>query len=464
MKTKRMIHCGLVAALLALAALHGAACGADAGAEADETDGLGPDGPVNIKQHDYRTGLDQESDVKSDLAPDLPDIREPEEVVNGFNYPCQPMTVEACVTACGSAGKKKCLKEWGPCIPPAEFCGNCADDDCNGLINEGCPPNPECDEPVEPKCPVAIIAIAEGIEVWNTDNLHLSAAQSYSTQGAITKWLWSVEAPAGSAAQFKPSNAVEAPTFQLDVAGQYLFSLDVWDEKGNQSCVPAQVAVNVKTYPPVTPEVGCADGTREGFVDDKAYPHVAGCSGAWEIPGLTPDEVVQTCGGKGGNSGLKPEGEGCSAPDLCAAGWHVCKTYHELAEKSPTGCAEAVPPEAKPKSLFFALRQPSENGSVCGDWGDGFNDVFGCGNLGAGLGPDKKCGPLDRVLASTQPNTCGFNEAEPNLGPWQCLGGQDSHLNEGKLVTKKGCKGNSCQYDGYPVGSSDKGGVLCCRD
>jgi hypothetical protein len=31
-------------------------------------------------------------------------------------------------------------------------------------------------------------------------------------------------------------------------------------------------------------------------------------------------------------------------------------------------------------------------------------------------------------------------------------------------VTKKGCPNHSCSYDGAPVGSSDKGGVLCCRD
>jgi hypothetical protein len=68
------------------------------------------------------------------------------------------------------------------------------------------------------------------------------------------------------------------------------------------------------------------------------------------------------------------------------------------------------------------------------------------------------------VLASTQPQSCGFNEAEPNLGPWECLGGSDSHLNEGALVTKDACQGDSCSYDGDPIGASDKGGVLCCRD
>jgi len=55
----------------------------------------------------------------------------------GFNYECDPLTVEACVTACGSTGHRKCYKAWGPCIPPVESCGDCKDDNCDGLADEG---------------------------------------------------------------------------------------------------------------------------------------------------------------------------------------------------------------------------------------------------------------------------------------------------------------------------------------
>ena len=81
---------------------------------------------------------DNESDATSADAADAK---------GGFNYVCKPLTVQACVTACGSAGKRTCLKDWGPCVPPIEWCGNCADDDCNGLVNEGCPANPKCAPP-----------------------------------------------------------------------------------------------------------------------------------------------------------------------------------------------------------------------------------------------------------------------------------------------------------------------------
>ena len=384
-------------------------------------------------------------------------------VKKGFVYECTPLKVESCVTACGSAGHRKCLKQWGGCAPPPEFCGNCVDDDCDGLINEDCAPNPKC-SPTPTKCPVAIITIAEGKGAGTGTTLHLSASGSFASGSAkISKWAWSVQAPAGAAGTFTPSASVEAPKFLVDVAGAYLFQLRVWDDDGKESCVPAVTAVAVVPDPPVTPTVGCADGEREGFLDQKAYPQIAACAGAWDQPGITPDKVVPTCNRQGGDDGGKADGKGCASADLCASGWHVCKGWQEVAQKSPTGCADATPAGAKSKSLFFAIRQPSEDGSVCGAWGDGFNDVFGCGNLGTALPPEKKCGPLDRVLASTQPNSCGFNEAEPKHGPWECFGSGKSDLQEGSNVTKKACQGQSCQYDGALVGPSDKGGVVCCH-
>ncbi|MBI5609842.1 MAG: hypothetical protein HY902_13300 [Deltaproteobacteria bacterium] len=388
----------------------------------------------------------------------------PSDAKGGFNYECKPLTIESCVTACGSAGLRKCLKEWGPCFPPDEFCGNCVDDNCDGLVNEGCPPNPAC-APTSQPCPVAKIQVAEGGSVNAGTTLHLTAAGSFGQgKATVTKWLWSVQTPAGGAGSFAPNATSANVTFLADVAGQYLFQLQVWDDSGVVSCVAAVASVSAAVYPPQKAEIGCADGTREGFLDEAAWPQIAGCAGAWEKPGITPDSVAPTCNHQGGNSGSKADGSGCAAPDLCSAGWHICKTWQEVAQKSPTGCAGATPADAKPKSLFFAIRQPSFNGSVCGNWGDGFNDVFGCGNLGTALQADKKCGPLDRVMASTKPNSCGFNEAEPNLGPWQCLGSGASDLNEGANVTKKACQNQSCQYDGAPIGPADKGGVLCCHD
>ncbi len=209
-------------------------------------------------------------------------------------------------------------------------------------------------------------------------------------------------------------------------------------------------------------DVGCSDGTREGFVSQTTYPDIAACSGAWDVPGVTRPNLVPTCGRGSGNSSANTEGTGCAAADLCAAGWHVCNGMNEVAQKAPQGCGDSVPPGTAAKMLFFAVNQPSQQNTQCDTTGD--NDVFGCGNLGTQLTAAKGCGVLDHALASVTAGSCGFNEAEPGLGPWQCIGGTDSHLHEGAVVTKKGCPNNSCSYDGNPIGNSDKGGVLCCRD
>ncbi|MBI5494732.1 MAG: hypothetical protein HY904_06855 [Deltaproteobacteria bacterium] len=210
------------------------------------------------------------------------------------------------------------------------------------------------------------------------------------------------------------------------------------------------------------PSVGCADNAREGFLDTTAYPSIAACAGAWSVPGLTRSNLVPTCNRAAGDDGTNTDGTGCAAADLCATGWHVCLGATEVGQHAAS-CADAVPPGAPDKAYFFAVAQTSTSNTVC-DTTTNDNDVFGCGNLGVLLTSDKMCGPLTRALASTQANSCGYNEAEPNLGPWQCQGDATSHLHEGAIVTKKGCPNNSCSYSGNPVGNSDKGGVLCCRD
>jgi hypothetical protein len=57
-------------------------------------------------------------------------------VDNGFA--CAVGTTGACVTACGSMGRRACLAScgWDACAPPAETC-NGADDNCNGSCDDG---------------------------------------------------------------------------------------------------------------------------------------------------------------------------------------------------------------------------------------------------------------------------------------------------------------------------------------
>jgi len=194
---------------------------------------------------------------------------------------------------------------------------------------------------------------------------------------------------------------------------------------------------------------GCADGTREAFVDRVQYPDIAGCAGAFSVPGIFPD-APPACGRKAGNTASQPFGEGCGASDLCSAGFHVCHSAADVQKRSPDGCAGAV--DAPPAS-FFATGQ---SGPGCGFCATGTNatctnstckpgclqtnmttnDIFGCGTVGNTPDPGS-CGVLDRF-------SYNFCAALPST--WSCPGDGTGEL---LLVTKTGPGG---------------GGVLCCRD
>jgi hypothetical protein len=142
------------------------------------------------------------------------------------------------------------------------------------------------------------------------------------------------------------------------------------------------------------------------------------------------------CDRRGGNDGDKPDGRGCSAADLCAAGWHVCLGVTSIANIHG-GCADAIAPFGD-HPVFFATAQRAQ-GLVCSTNGQGMNNVYGCGTIGST--PDRSCEPLDRFLHDSD---CANNP------PWSCangpLGTSQSELDD---VTKSG---------------PERGGVLCCAN
>ncbi len=215
---------------------------------------------------------------------------------------------------------------------------------------------------------------------------------------------------------------------------------------------------------------GCADGHREGFVDDMKYPNVAGCAGGWSVPGVLPfnpgkapacptvatyDTVTPACGRGGGDDGANPNGAGCAVVDLCEAGWHVCSSAADIASHSPTGCAGATTPNDPP--MFFVSRQSSNGCAVCAtgvrndpdcnsvsctkgcaNSARTSNDVFGCGSLGA-VGPFVDCAPIDR-FSNNLCNDVGSN--------WTCK-------DDGSGL----CEAYAIVHNGPSFG-----GALCCRD
>ena len=198
-----------------------------------------------------------------------------------------------------------------------------------------------------------------------------------------------------------------------------------------RACVAAGDCVsNVCTGSVCANDVGCADGSREGFTSAATFPDIAACAGGWTIAGLGTT-TTPACGRMSGNGSANPTGDGCNVADLCQVGWHVCETAAAVGAKSGgAGCAGAG---VAGQNAFFAVRQSGAGGAACGA---GTNDLFGCGDVGAE--PDAvTCAPLDRFsndLCQSLPAT------------WSCGANGADELNS---VTKT---------------ASEGGGVLCCRD
>jgi hypothetical protein len=186
---------------------------------------------------------------------------------------------------------------------------------------------------------------------------------------------------------------------------------------------------------------GCADGTREGYLDTTTYPTIAACAGAWDTPGLTStDSRTPQCDRRAGNDGDKVDGRGCSVADLCESGWHVCDTAHAVSVATMgAGCDDAVAP-ANGKPVFYVTRQHA-TGLICDNTSNaGTNNLYGCGNIGS-TADKNSCAPFTRMMRDSD---CLMNS------PWMCSDGPNgTSQDELDVVTK---------------GSSSRGGVLCCHD
>jgi hypothetical protein len=101
-------------------------------------------------------------------------------------------------------------------------------------------------------CPLPAIIIDEGEEVKPQTLLHLHGEQSQAATGIIEEFLWKVEQPKENMQQFLPSAKVASPVFWANVAGKYIFTLDVIDSAGTCSC--DEGCTNYKSEVLVIPE------------------------------------------------------------------------------------------------------------------------------------------------------------------------------------------------------------------
>jgi len=98
----------------------------------------------------------------------------------------------------------------------------------------------------------------------------------------------------------------------------YCADLDAdWNNCGacGNPCTPGATCVNGECVG----STGCADGVRDGFVDQDAFPSIASCAGTWTEQSLRSPPTGVPCG--------DDIGVPCDSPaDLCAPQWHVCMT------------------------------------------------------------------------------------------------------------------------------------------
>lgn len=174
---------------------------------------------------------------------------------------------------------------------------------------------------------------------------------------------------------------------------------------------------------------GCADNTREAFLNLTTYPEIAACGGGFQEPGVL--HAVPGCARNAGNNSTNPNGIGCSIADLCAEGWRPCASPLEVEQRTSAGV-----PSDFPASAFFAaaVSGPADD-EVCGI---GTNDFYGLGTAGGGADRGT-CAPLTRSSG---------DKCDDLPAPWDC--GEATGIwqyDEADQATKPG---------------PQSGGVLCC--
>jgi hypothetical protein len=161
-------------------------------------------------------------------------------------------------------------------------------------------------------------------------------------------------------------------------------------------------------------KVGCSDATREGFLNQKKYPKIAACGGAWDIPGI--HNPLPACDRKAGNTGEIPSGEDCNVTDLCTEGWHVCYGKTDVLNRNPLGCGGIMDGGAQ-SPAFFLTRTSSSGAFDCApdaapEGKTNKNDLFGCGDMGCPTKSQKTLGKCEVANVGCDPlDSCEGCEA-----------------------------------------------------
>jgi hypothetical protein len=204
-------------------------------------------------------------------------------------------------------------------------------------------------------------------------------------------------------------------------------------------------------------QVGCSDGTREGFGDLSKFKTIAACDGAWDVPGIFDRPV--SCGRKAGNTGENVAGAGCSVSDLCAEGWHVCYGRDDVLFRNPAGCEGVMTGAESP--VFFTTQMSSTGAFECSTQAGATNDLFGCGDLGCDFTSNPTVQMLCAPLVRSSHDLCKGLRNDLNCGDW-C-----NHLGKYPQLPNAWSCGNDGAAEALNVTKThadQQGGVLCCLD
>ncbi len=186
----------------------------------------------------------------------------------------------------------------------------------------------------------------------------------------------------------------------------------------------------------IPPTAGCSDGTREAFGDAMRFSAIAACSGGFAIAGTASGgSAMPQCNRNAGNTSSNPAGAGCSIEDLCAAGWHVCRSQGDVAMSLPMGTTTCATSDAIAMG-FWLTRQTTNLMFQCTGTTGSQNNVVGCSAGNMGRLADMTCPPLTHTMTFVECNA---------LAPWQCDPTQPDR--EALTISKSG---------------PGAGGVMCC--
>jgi hypothetical protein len=182
--------------------------------------------------------------------------------------------------------------------------------------------------------------------------------------------------------------------------------------------------------PKIGTVTGCADGTREGFIDRGRFPNIASCKAQW----IGAISLRKPASGVACGNDLSV----CVNPaDACSRQWHLCNTPAEIAAVTEPSCNGTDAGVGR-----FAAAMSHSTSNVNGNCGVAQPSTLPC---------------FDAFWGS-EPVCCGTACFNDN----QCRDGVFPGMT--RITTSGGVDGPGCATMELQDAGGNLDGVICCRD